>query len=364
MAHLPIRIIGTAGDDGELIEAHVHKHHGGKHAGIVALTDPLIEFIPETHSFLNDIYGSAMNQNISFGGTPEIIHNGGTSVEWTGAAVQGTWDFADAGKVSLTNGDNNDAAIFSEETPTTIDLSGYTTLTGKINLTTYSTVNNTLTIIFDNIGAAVGISVNIDDYIDTGLIGTEQSFVIPKADMGLTTQLVDGFNIALSRVGGTKPTMTFDDIQLEETGASATFLYSPPAEKIFHVDLVRFSIIDNTTGITSVSGATENATMAGLSYNTILGVSALTNGIIYQRIQESVVQSSDVIRQLGDFLAIGANISGVPISDGTNTCLTLDIHYPRPIILEGNENILSLTISDNLSGLISFTAAVRGAVEI
>ena len=170
-------------------DAHTHSFDG--HTGLLVYTRPHERFIPEVHPFLNPSFGQAMNQNVTFGGTPEIIHNGGTSVEWTGTAIQGTWNFADTGKVSLTAAENNDSATFSEETPTTIDLSGFTALTGKVDLDIYNSVNNTLIIVFDLAGVPVGNSVNLDVYIDTGNF-TEQSFAIPKADMGLTGQLVDG----------------------------------------------------------------------------------------------------------------------------------------------------------------------------
>ena len=201
MSGLPVRIVGTDGG-AEVLTVQVLKSSDGKYSGLIVLSDPLIQYNSLTRFFINDTFGSAMNQNVAFGGTPEIIHNGGTSTQWTGSAVQGAWNFADSGKISLTSANNNDEALFAEETPTTIDMSGYTTLTGKINLTTYNAINNTLTVAFDNAGTLVGNSVNINDYIDTQLTGTEQNFVIPKADMGLTSQLIDGFSIILNRSAG------------------------------------------------------------------------------------------------------------------------------------------------------------------
>jgi hypothetical protein len=41
------------------------------------------------------------------------------------------------------------------------------------------------------------------------------------------------------------------------------------------------------------------------------------------------------------------------------------IEFPEPIILNGtNDDFLSYTINDNLSGLLQFTAAARGALEV
>ena len=66
------------------------------------------------------------------------------------------------------------------------------------------------------------LSEDLNDYIDTGNFA-EQSFVIPKADLGLATQLLDGMTITMTRLAGTKPTVKFDDIQFEQTGIPAVF---------------------------------------------------------------------------------------------------------------------------------------------
>ncbi|KKL99939.1 hypothetical protein LCGC14_1809430 [marine sediment metagenome] len=331
--------------------------------GAVVYQERLLDFSPEFHPFLNEEFGTAMNQNVTFGGTPEIIHNGGSSVEWTASAIQGTWNFADGGKISLTTADNNDEATFAEETPTTIDMSGFTALTGKINLTTYNEVNNSLIIEFDLAGTPVGNSVDLNDFINTSLIGTEQSFAISKSDLGLSTQSIDGFTITLTRIGGTKPTMIFDDIQIEQTGAPAIFKATTPKGTKFHISEIRLALVDNITGI--VTGSTTTyPTMPGLAYNQLLGVSALTNGIVFRRVQSGETKFSVTIKQLGDFLATGGNLLNI-MSDGTNTCITVQIEFPEPIILDGSrDDFLSYTISDNLSGLIEFRAAARGALEV
>ena len=90
----------------------------------------------------------------------------------------------------------------------------------------------------------------------------------------------------------------------------------------------------------------------------------LTNGILFQRIQNGKILFSVTLRQLGDFLATGSNIVN-HISDGTNTFITLLIEFPEPIILDGSTfDELRFTINDDLSSLIRFTAAARGALEI
>jgi len=352
--------------DGSSLEAHVHSFATAQrkdHAGLLVLNKPFLDFNPEFHPFLNDDFGTAMNQNVTFSGTPEIIHNGGTSTEWTGSAVAGTWNFADSGKITITSADNNDQASFAEETPTTIDMSGFTALTGKVDLDIYNPTNNSIVIQFDNAGVLVGNSVNLNDFIDTGNF-SEQGFVVPKAELGLTTQLLDGMTITITRLGGTKPTIKFDDIQFEQTGTPAIFKATTPAKTLFHITEIRIAIADNITGITTVAGATETATVPNLAFDALLGVSALSNGLIFSRVKKGKTLFSVTIRQLGDFLATGSNIVN-HVSDGTNSFITLLVVFPEPIVLEGGtDDFLSFTVNDNLSGLLQFTAAARGALEV
>ena len=75
--------------------AHLHKKNGD--TGLRVHTSPVLETVPAGRPYLNPTFGSAMNQNVTFSGTPEIIHDGGDTSSWTGAAVAGVWDFAAAG---------------------------------------------------------------------------------------------------------------------------------------------------------------------------------------------------------------------------------------------------------------------------
>lgn len=351
--------------DGTGLKAHVHRFSTTKrndHSGLLVLTQPFLNFNPEFHPFLNDTFGAAMNQNIAFGGTPEIIHNGGTSAEWTGSAIAGTWNFADSGKVTITSANNNDAASFAEESPTTIDMSGFTALTGKVDLDTYNSTSNSIIVAFDLAGVAVGNSVDLNDYIDTGDFA-EQGFAVPKADLGLATQLLDGMTITMVRLGGTKPTVKFDDVQFEQTGTPAVFQATTPLGTRYRIDKLKVVMADALDAFVTVAGATENATLPALSYDKLLGVSALSNGIVFQRVQGGKVLFSVVLKQLSDFLNFSTITNA--ISDGTNTFISMELDFFEPIVLEGGAgNFLSLTISDDLSGLLQFTAVARGALEI
>ena len=296
------RIVGTQGGGAKEIEQHVHpfKTASGNHVGAVVLNERFLNFRPEFHPFLNDTFGTAMNQNIAFSGTPEIIHNGGTSTEWTGSAIAGTWNFADGGKVTITSANNNDAASFAEEGATTIDMAGFTTLTGKVDLDIYNSNNNDIVIQFDNAGVLVGSSVNLNDFIETGDFD-EQTFVIPKVNFDLTTQLLDGMTLTINRSGGTKPTIKFDDIQWEQTGDVAVFKATTPLGTRFHISEIRIRFED------AISSVLTDGSMPNIDPNAFFGVSSLTNGIGFASINNGKTLFSITLKNFGDFFATGSN---------------------------------------------------------
>jgi len=352
--------------DGSGNIAHIHEFSTAQrkdHVGLLTLQERFLKFNPEFHPFLNDTFGTAMNQNVTFGGGPECIHDGGDSACWTGAIVAGTWDFADtttpqAGTkcVSLTNGEDGDEATFADGTET--DFTTHTAVTGQVRLETYNSTVNSIILQFQNNNVDVGNSVNLNDFINTGLLDVYQGFVIPKAAFGIATDTVDEMDMSIVRTGGAKPTFRVDAWQIENTGEPAVFKATTPLGTRFHITELRIALADNVTGVVT------NGTMAGLAYDALLGESTLSNGILFRRVEKEETVFAVSIRQLGDFLSTGSNIVN-SISDGANTFITLLIEFPEPIVLEGGEDsFLSFTINDNLSGLLQFTAAARGALEI
>lgn len=281
---------------------------------------------------------------------------------WVGTGIIGTWDFAAAGKITLTNGSNNDEASFDTNAGQTWCTAEYTTLTGKVDLDTYSGSANSISLQFDLDGALVGDLIVLDDYIDTSDF-VEQSFAIPVSDFNFGTDLINGMSIFVGRTTGPKPAFKLDDIQWEETGDVLEYLLAPTPTEVQRVSELIFSFVDNVTSIVTVAGATENSTIPGLSYNTLLGVSALTIGIGYRRVKDNKTSVSLIFKQLGDFLEAGASITNA-ISDGTNTLVSISVPFPDPVIMHGSHgDSLSITINDDLSTLISMKVFARGALE-
>jgi hypothetical protein len=326
--------------------------------GSVSYTAPLFDFDPTIKPFLNETFGSAMNQDVSFTGVPELIFDGALN-GWLGSAISGAWNFNDAGKVTISNASNNSQAKWDDAG--TINMNGYTAITGNIDLDTYNPSLNTVVLSFSLAGVLVGNSINLDDYIDTGIF-TEQSFVIPKSDLGIGAEVVDEMTITILRSGGTRPDIKFDGFQIEQIGTPLEFKVDTPESEVFFVHQINMSFVGAVTGITAVAGATENATVPNLSYNKLLGINELANGITFTRTQNDKKVINLTLKNLADFLGFSVILDHV--SDGTNTLLTLSVMLDDPIVLDGKTNDkLSWTINDNISGLIKFTSIARGSLR-
>ncbi len=363
-SEIQVNIAGIQGTGGaKILEAHVHPFptNSGQHIGLVTLTHPFIQTEPSTEFFFNSSFGIAMNQNVTFSGTPEVIFDGTDSGAWTSTLVSGIWDFADGGKVTITTAENLDNAIWDDTG--TINMSGHTALTGKIDLDIYSPVNNAIIIQFGLAGVDVGDSVNLNDFIDTGDF-TEQSFAIPKSNFDISSETVDDMDITIIRLGGSKPTIKFDDFQIEEIGEPAIFSLNVDQGNSLHITELVFTYADALVSEkTGLADATEAFTNDFLSYDAILGVSALSNGFVITRRKAGGTLFSATIRTLGQHISAGATI-GELFTDNANTFITLRVVFPQPLILTGKpDDTLTVTINDDMSGLLQFTAAGRGGLE-
>ena len=327
-----------------------------KHPGAVVYTKPVFEYEPAFIPFVNPTLGISMNQNVTFGGTPELIFDGGSGgIEWTGSGAT-TFNFASVGKVVLTNGANNDEALF--EDTGTHDTSNHTALTGKVDLDTYTPGSQDVLFRFGLAGTPLGVSLSMNDYIDTGNFA-EQGLVIPLEDFVLGGGLVDEFTMTVQRSGGPAPDISFDDFQIEETGDPLSFRASSTQGDVFIGDRLSIILVDAQS--TTLTGGT----MPNLSYDKLLGVSALANGITFKRVENGETRFSASISQLSDFLFTGSDIKST-FSDGTNTTLVLEASFVDPFILSGNpiNNYIEFTINDDLSGLLLFNAGLRGSSRI
>ena len=362
MAGIKTRIVGRDLTTGASIEQDILAKNTitQKHiAGAVVFNESLFDLDPTIKPFLNNTFGTAMNQDVSFGGTPELIFDGGSGgTEWVGSGGS-QWNFADAGKVSLTNGTDNSEALFSDVG--TIDTSGYAALNGKVDLDNYSPISQDVFFQFQFNGTPLGVPLSMNNYIDTGNF-LEQSFVIPLTDFDLAGAIVNEFTMTVERSGGTRPDISFDDFTIQQTGTPLVFDVRVPEFEVYLVNQINFLFVDDISSVVTVSGSTENATARGLSYDKLLGLTKLTNGIIFKRTQNGKEVINLTLKDLSDFLSFSIIVDH--ISDGTNTLLTLSVKLDSPILLDGKSlDKLSLTINDDLSGLTKLTALSRGSLR-
>lgn len=364
---LEIKIVGQRGKDSSKGEAHVHpfKTASGIHFGLVALSHPFLSFNTEFHPFLNDTFGTAMNQNVTFGGTPENIHNGVDNVYWTGSALSGTWDFLSTTNpqtgtrcIDATSTANNNEALFTNSgLYADIDPDDFVALTGGVRLENF-VIGHEVQIRFRLEGADVGNFVNIYDFVDTGVIDSYQNFVIPIANFSLTGS-VDEFVVKTVKTSGQNPNYRLDNIRLENTGAPAVFKTTTPVGTRFHITEIWIRMED------AFDSTLANNSIPNFPIDQFLGVASLTNGIVFSRVQNGKTLLSLTLKNLGDFLATGSSLINAT-GNAINSGFTLLMTFSEPIIIEGNEeeNFLSYAISDNLAGLTRFTSVAWGKVEV
>jgi hypothetical protein len=348
----------------------------GEKQALTVSTRELKTYNSKVVFFENETNGANMNVNAALGGVPVNIHDGIDNPYWTASAISGAWTFnsaaqnhtpAGANSIDATATNNNDTAQITAGAPQA--LSGYVSLSGWIYITGWSTSGTKGVEIFgwDTGAPAIeGVAVDIGDYINTAAFNTWQQFVIPLGDMGLTGLTIDAIRIVTIDVGaGPPPNYYLDDIQIEQTGTALEYFIRPDDGTWLHVETVQFTIADAYTGIVTVAGATENATMPGIPYDALLGVAALTVGITYQFIQDGNVSNIAVVNQLSDLLQLPDTELINSISDGTNTLVTIkqDLSYPITLKSEDNDR-MRILINDNLSGLLLFRIATRCREEI
>ena len=337
----------------------------GLPSGAVVYTEPYRDLIGQTKAMVNTTYGADFNQSVGFGGTPDGIHDGTDSVLWTGSALSGSWTFdstaqAYAGTKSIdgTAATNNSEAQL--ERGSAIAGSSYVALTGAVYVLDWSTQGSVKEIEFRCrlAGVDVGNSIQLRDYIDETTFGSWQTFTIPIEDFGLGTDNIDQLIItALDNGAGSAPSLYYDALQWEETGAAEVWSVEPDTQSIYRISELNITIAD-----AYVSTLTDG-THQKLPYDTLLGVSALSTGMNFKLTTDNIVRFSGNFRQHIDFM----NFPAMKVQsggDGTNTWCTYTVRFDPHFILDSRtKDKFELTLSEDLSGLLYARAFVRGSRE-
>lgn len=347
--------------------AHVHKRNGD--TGLVVFTEPLKEKETLFSFALNPDLGFEMAIDASFGGTPDKIHDGIDNVLWTGSNITGTKVTFNSTAITPPSGGGTNTVLVNRaninnvwefDKGSNLDLSNYAAISLFINVTSGWTAGNSVNIYgWDTVTALqVGDAVLLEDYFNELDFNTWQKIGIPLEDMNLQSSTVDAFRMEIVGKSGAGIVFYMDLIQVEETSGSKTFSVEAPQGTKYFVDEFNFTYID------ALSTTLTDNSMHNLSYNQILGLTKLTNGIGFSRIKDGKALFTASVTCLADSTRGGSMLENV-FSDGTNTHITVSTKFSEPVLLDSRTNdSITVTINDNLTGLISFTAVAKGKTQI
>lgn len=317
-------------------------------------TTPSLESTPKRIFLTDPLYGENMNQNAAFGGTELVVHTGTDLTNWSASAVRGTkWTFDSTDQafsgtksVKYNNGVVTDLAQFIAPSP--ISIFSYVAVTMKIYIESNWTAGDGIEFLAmdtsDN--TVVGNSVSLSNYVNISNTGVWQSVTIPKADLGLSLQVLDSFAINIRSKLGKSPLMYIDNITLQDSGTVGVFDLVPIDQDVFRLSKLIFSIADDFN--ISVSGGTA----PGIPYDTFLGQPSITNGLNIHVHSKGNDELQFIANCLADVLTYGGTLTDV-ICDGTNTYVNIELDFETEVMLYATDNdYVSVTLSDDLSGLL------------
>jgi len=318
---------------------------------LVVATRPLKDFENSLRFFTNSEFGA-----------------GTDSALWTASDIVG------GGKTTFNSTDQNHTALGAKSVKvdnapiddvfqflkgSDLDCSGYVSLSLWIYIDKDWKAGDSISIYgFDTgTGLVVGDAVLLENYLDYNTQDVWQKIVIPLLDFGdlagYTT--LDALRVKQVAIEGKAPKYYLDDIQFEQTGTPVTFELAADKETWLHVESFTFSLAD------AMAGTLVNGTMPYLAYDKILG-ETLVAGITYKRTQNEVVRYAVNVKSLLDLLQLAGSEVSASGSDGTNTWVTIIIKHIAPLILK-NGDVLSFTVSENLTGLLHFRISAGCKIE-
>jgi len=360
---LPVNIQGTTAD-GEVRQADMHRNNGD--TGMVVFTDALYDRKPRFDFAFNPDFGVEMAIDARFTGVAVGLHDGLDSTLWTASSVLGTkftFNSTDrfkegAQSVKTDNPAAGDIMQFTHPS-STIDLSNYVALSMFINVDKDWVVGDSIEIYGWDTGGAVevGNRVKIEDYLNFSQFDQWHGVTISLSDMGLTESTIDAFRIQIITKSGKSPKWYLDVFQVEQAGGNTEFDLHPPHGTEYSISDIRLTMID------AYDATLLNSSMPNLSYDQFLGVSKLNNGINIRVQKDNEIQFAANATCIADFLRAGADLTNM-ICDGTNTSVTIVEAFTAPLKLDYRKgDKITVTISDDLSGLVSLFFGANGSVR-
>lgn len=332
--------------------------------GLVVATHPLKSYITKVLPFFNETYGVNLNQDPGIGGTPTEVHNGTDDVLWTASTIVGTDFTFNSTDQNHTGGGSKSILSDSPALNDTFQIAKGSdlSLTGSTALSFWVYVDSGWGFLDEmqvygwdtGAGTQVGTAVNISDYITPGNNDVWQEALIALEDMSLVGETLDALRFTMSSAFFGAPVVYFDDIQFESAGSPIVYTVEPEKSTHYFVNSIRLFLAD------ALDSTLLNASMKNLDYTAFLGVASLPIGVTFRYFFNGKIINSFTIQNLGDALAL----PGVTIDaggDGTNTWLAVDMVPTEPLFLNAyNSDKLTLTINDDLTDLLKFTAYASG----
>ncbi|MCP4537780.1 MAG: hypothetical protein GY832_11605 [Chloroflexi bacterium] len=350
----------------------------GEDTGLVVATRPHKTLAPLRAYLTNSTYGHDMTQDAAYGGAGLLIHDGTDNADWSNFSEVGTtkWTedstdrfYADAKSIKCDNAPVGSYAQFINATGPGNDITitgAYVAVTMWINVDKDWALGDSVTIYARKGAALEGNSVKLEDYFDYTQHDVWQFIAIPVADLGIQASDIDAFRIEqAAQAGGKAPKFYIDLFRLEATGTPVVYSVTPAAGTWYHVHSLRGLFADANTGIITVAGATETATLPALAYDQMLGAT-LTEGLQFELYRNSalVLGSSFRVLDISDMLAFPGTKLECAVSDGTNTMIAIEMTYAEPLILKAEENDeMRITLNDDFSALLRMEMSISGAVE-
>ena len=334
-------------------------------AGPLVFTEPWRSPSPASLTFLNPANGASMNVNAAFSGTPDKVHDGTDSALWTGSAVVGnkfTFDSTDQANggtksVKVNSPSLGDAMQFDKGSDLT--LANYTAITMAVYIDTNWGAADSVEVYGYDTGTdlEVGNRAALKDFFDETTFDTWHAFAIPLTDMDLASGTVDAIRFEYVSRDAPSPLFYVDDVQFEQTGTPAEYTAQPADGKLFRARSLRMVFAD------ALAGTVASGTMPGLAYDKLLALSALTDGLLFQRHRNGAIAESFVINQLSDISVNGFCVRDLA-SDGTNTMLVADLEFDGEHIFDSRiDDRWVIKISEDLTGLLMLQAQLRGTEE-
>jgi hypothetical protein len=337
--------------------------------GLVVATRPLTIYDNSIRFFSNDLYGSNMNVDGAFGGTPEKIHDGIDSILWTAtdivAGARTTFNSTDqnhtvAGVSSIKVDDTAVGGVYQIAKGSPMIMPNYTALTMWVYVEKDWKAGDIVEIYgWDTaLGVQVGVALDLKDYFNYLDYGSWHKITISLTDLEVSGSLtLDSLRVRQVASEGKAPKYYLDDIQFEQVGTPAKYEVRADKGTWLHIDSFAASFV------AAIPSTLLNATMPYLSYDTILGAT-LISGVTYKREQKGKTILSLQLNDLMDFLQLPEARLTTIGSDGTNTFIKLDQQLTAPIILKPeDDDILSYTISDDLTSLLHMRISIGARVE-